>query len=80
MGKDPSGDAKSIAICAAVLWRLGCPDLRPVATSVVRVCVGDSRERERPAARFPPSADTPTNSLTPSPTRPAVRRPALRAA
>jgi hypothetical protein len=29
MGKQPPGDAKSIAICAAVLWRLGCPNLRP---------------------------------------------------
>ena len=41
-------------------------------------CVGGWRER--PATRSSSSRKTPTNSLTPSPTRPAIRGPALRAA
>gem|GEM_PF-2721974 len=43
-------------------------------------CVGGMGERERPATRSSSSRKTPTNSLTPSPTRPAIRGPALRAA
>jgi Cu-Zn family superoxide dismutase len=43
-------------------------------------CVGGMGERERPATRSSSSRKTPTNSLTPSPTRPATRGPVLRAA
>ncbi|MGB8299389.1 MAG: hypothetical protein WCG85_28500, partial [Polyangia bacterium] len=42
--------------------------------------VGDSRVRERHVARDPSFRMPHTNSLTPSPTRPATRDPALRAA
>jgi hypothetical protein len=38
-------------------------------------CVGGLGERERPATRSSSSRKTPTNSLTPSPTRPATREP-----